>query len=437
MKAWYLFLLAVPLFGGWKAGVATVDITPKEPVWLAGYAARTRPSEGATQHIFVKALALEDDTGAVSVLVTSDLLGFNAQMSGVVAGQVKQKYGIPRERLIFNASHTHSAPVTSYVLRVAYPMTDAQFDDCKRYTDWLLPRVVEVIGEAVGKRRPATLEFGQGLAGFAVNRRRVGHREYPGPIDPDVPVLRVSAEGKMIAVAFGYACHATVLDEHTVSGDWPGYAQEAIERANPGAVALFVNGASADANPLPRRLQELAKRYGDTLAIEVGNVLQAKMKPVNGPLRAALDTVNVPFSKPPDRTEWERRKREEKHFMNRQHAELMLSILQREGKLPDKYPFTAQVWQFGKDLKMIVMAGEVVVDYALRFKKQYGWTDTWIAGYSNDVFTYIPSLRVLREGGYEGGGAMIPYGLPSPFGAAVEEIIAEKFDELVKRTAGK
>lgn len=430
-----LTMMAMPLAAGWKAGVATVDITPKDPVWLGGYAARNRPSEGVTHPIYAKALALEDDSGAVSVLVTADILGFHAEMSKVVADRVRQRYQLPRERLILNASHTHSAPVTGYVLRVAYPMTDAQFAQCNRYTDWLLDRVVAVIGEAMNKRQAVTLEFGQGLAGFAVNRRRVGHREWPGPVDHDVPVLKVAgAEGKILAVVFGYACHATVLDEHKVNGDWPGYAQSALERALPGTTALFVTGAGGDANPLPRRELKLAERYGDTLATEVANVLKGRMKPVRGRLRVALDTVEVPFSKAPGREEWERRKREASHFMDRQHAELMLQMLDRDGKLPEKYPYTAQVWQFGGDLKMIVMAGEVVVDYALRFKKQYGWDDTWIAAYSNDVFTYIPSLRVLREGGYEGGGAMVPYGLPGPFGAAVEELIAEKFDELVKRT---
>lgn len=94
-----------------------------------------------------------------------------------------------------------------------------------------------------------------------------------------------------------------------------------------------------------------------------------------------------------------------------------------------------QVWRFGKDLKLVALAGEVVVDYALRIKAQHGWDDTWVAAYSNDVFAYIPSLRVLKEGGYEGGGAMIPYGQPGPFAPAVEEIIIHKVDQLLKRPA--
>jgi hypothetical protein len=114
----------------------------------------------------------------------------------------------------------------------------------------------------------------------------------------------------------------------------------------------------------------------------------------------------------------------------------MLDILERDGRLPDRYPYPVQVWQFGRDLTFLALAGEVVVDYSLRFKNLYGWNNTWVAGYSNDVFAYIPSLRVLREGGYEGGGAMIGYGQPGPFGAAVEETIAEKVDEVVRRARG-
>jgi neutral ceramidase len=116
------------------------------------------------------------------------------------------------------------------------------------------------------------------------------------------------------------------------------------------------------------------------------------------------------------------------------HAKLLLATIDRDGKLPDQYPYPLQVWRFGKDLTLIVMGGEVVVDYALRFKARYGWETTWVAGYSNDVFAYIPSLRILNEGGYEGADAMIPYGQPGPFRPTVEEIVAEKVDDLMRAT---
>jgi hypothetical protein len=56
----------------------------------------------------------------------------------------------------------------------------------------------------------------------------------------------------------------------------------------------------------------------------------------------------------------------------------------------------------------------------------------WVAGYSNDVFAYVPSLRVLREGGYEGADAMIFYGRPGPFTEAVEELVVGEVRRLVR-----
>jgi len=107
--------------------------------------------------------------------------------------------------------------------------------------------------------------------------------------------------------------------------------------------------------------------------------------------------------------------------------------LDRDGRLPSEYPYPLQVWQFGQDVTLIAMAGEVVVDYALRLKRELGMEKVWVAGYSNDVFAYIPSLRVLREGGYEAEGAMLYYCQPGAFDPSVEETIVQKAHELVKR----
>ena len=364
-----------------------------------------------------------------------------------IARECQTKLGLSRERLALNSSHTHSGPVIGDMLRPAYPaMTAQQQEVIKRYTGELIVKVVETVSTAMANLAPASLAFGQGEAGFGVNRRRVTLRQLPGPVDPDVPVLSVrDAGGQLRAVLFGYACHNTTLGDYQINGDWAGFAQAQLEQGYPGAVALYAQGCGADINPLPRyqgndpQLQaysvELARNYGKIAAVAVDLVLHNKMKTVAGPVRAAYSLVDVPFHNVPSRQELESRVHDESTgAAERRWAQYMLDRMAREGKLPDRYPYPVQVWQFGRDLKLIVMGGEVVVDYSLRLKREYGWSDTWVAGYSNDVFAYIPSLRVLHEGGYEGGGAMIPYGQPAPFGAAVEEIIIEKIADLMRKT---
>jgi hypothetical protein len=208
-----------------------------------------------------------------------------------------------------------------------------------------------------------------------------------------------------------------------------------VQGAHPGATALFLNGCGADCDPIPRALVELPKIYGDIMGIAVGQVLGRSMRAVSGPLAAVFDHVDIPFQTPPTRAELQERLKTDTGMRARQ-ARQLLDALDRDGAIADRYPYPVQVWQFGSDLTLIALGGEVVVDYALRFKRQYGWTDTWVAGYSNDVMGYIPSLRVLEEGGYEAGGAMVNYGRPGPVAPAIEATIAGKVDELVKRAGG-
>lgn len=440
----FSFSLCVEAQSRWKAGAAKINITPQEPIWLSGYAARTKPSSGVLADIYVKALALEDEQGRVSVIVTSDLLGFNRAMVDEIAGRVKKEYGVAQDRLLLNASHNHSGPVTSGMLHLIYPLDDEQKQVIDRYTSKLLDQVVEAVGSAIKNLAPAELSFGQGLAGFAVNRRRSqpGNRHLPGPVDHDVPVLAVkSANGELKAALFGYACHATTLSGYQLSGDYPGFAQAEIERRHPGAVALFLMGCGADANPLPRLREsdaedaiELARRYGLTLAVAVEVVLRGRMIPVTGPLEAAFERVELSLQKPPNREQLSAMLTGKEGY-ERRAIEHQLSLLDREGRLADRALYPIQVWQFGRSLKLVALGGETVVDYALRFKNRYGWEATWVAGYTNDVIAYIPSLRVLREGGYEGAGAMMLYGLPAPFSESVEEVIAGKVEELIRRTS--
>ncbi len=419
----------------WNAGVAKTVVTPREPIWMAGFASRNKPSEGVRQNLYVRTLVLRDSSERTSAIVTLDLAGIDFDTAEEIARQCKTRYGIERDRLVLNVSHTHSGPVSGLKPMPLYDLTDSQRDVVRRYTADLIVKTVGVVGAAIRDIAPAQLTFAQGLAGIAVNRRRVSARSLPGPVDHDVPILAVrDATSKLRAVVVGYACHATTLNDYLISNDWPGFGLEAIEKAHPDVTALFVQGCGADSNALPRGGEDLSRKRGELLAAATEQVLSGKMKPLSGPLRTAFERVDVPFHKVMTREELQKRL-DDKAAMYRTTARYLLGILDRDGRLPDRYPYPVQVWRFGTGLKLIALGGEAVVDYSLRLKGEHGFDDTWVASYSNDILGYIPSRRVLREGGYEGGDALVLFGRPGHFGAAVEEIIVEKVRDLVERTA--
>lgn len=422
----------------WKAGLSKVEITPTEPIWLAGWGFRTKTSQGVSQPIWVKALALRSGSGKPAVWVTADLLGFSRKMTAVIARRVQKKYGIDRAHLVLNASHSHSGPVTGDVLRMYFDLPKREDIIIDRYTEWLYGRIVEAVGAALADLSPATLSFGQGLAGIAVNRRRArgGGRVLPTVVDQDVPVLAVrSPEGDLRGVVFGYACHTTCINDGKVNGDYAGYAQAGVEQNHPGAVALFVQGCGGDANPLPRHTPGLGEAYGFILADAVEQALRGAMKPVNGPLRVAFDEARLPFEKLPTRTELLRLKKS-RNVMDHRAMKLQLSLIKGTDRRPRYLDYPIHAWQFGTDLRLIFLSSEPVADYALRFKQTYGPNDTWVAGYSDDYWCYIPSRRVWHEGGYEGVTGMLECDLPGPFSPCVEEIIADTVDAMIVETGG-
>jgi hypothetical protein len=343
---------------------------------------------------------------------------------------------IPREHLLFNASHTHSAPVAGD-LTVYGPLMGSYFETQKivlaRYTESLPNLIYSAIAEAVSNLRPATLSFEQGYAGFAVNRRRVGRRELPGPVDHDVPVLAARASnGQYIAILFGYACHNTIMDDYTIHGDYAGYTQQYLQDRFPGAIALFMQGAGADANPLPRRRVQDLERYGGTLADAVEDVIKGQMKPVTGPIHAAAETAELLFEGPFDRARWQAEAAAPSQPVAL-HGKRMLEMLDAGRKIAESRPYMVEAWRFESGLTLIALSGELTVDYALKFKAQYGHDSTWIAGYSNDVFGYIPSARVWREGGYEGGEAFRFSIFPGRLAGDVEDRITAAVERVVTK----
>jgi hypothetical protein len=437
----------------WKVGLARVKITPEQPVWMAGYASRDRPYESVHDELEAKALVLADGQGTRAVLVTTDLIGLSAEVADPIRRRIEEATGIPATSVILSSSHTHTGPTISLD---PTPREGRQLADTERtvaYTKSLQDKLVGLAADAAKELRPARLAWNVGVVHFVMNRREfttdrgiilgVNPR---GQADRSVPVLRIdAADGTPLAVVLGAACHNTTLGprDYEISGDYAGHAQRLVEEQMPGVQAMFILGCAGDANPYPRGSHEIAARHGKELATEVLRVAgdTPKLAPVRGPLRVAWNTAALPLAAAPSREELEKQAASRSGSTS-WIAQQMLARLDRGESLPDKFSCPLAVWQLGEDLTLVALSGEVVVDYVRLLEDALGPGRLWIAAYCHDVYGYLPSARVLEQGGYETRGLYAGgIGLFSPEaeGVVVREVaaLAAKAGRPAANAAGK
>jgi hypothetical protein len=424
----------------WKAGMARVVITPEKPVWMAGYSAREKPADGMLHDLWAKALALEDAQGHRVLLITMDLIGIDRQFSEALSKRLMEAYGLKRSDIILSSSHTHSGPVINKNLKLIYPPFDSEMQ--KRLADnkqFVFEQILVAAGRAMNNMHPALVSRGVGIARFAVNRREnkadevLYATQLKGPTDHSVQVLLITDPDKHVkTVVFGYACHATCLDINKYSGDYPGYAQIELEKAYPGATAMFFAGCGADQNPIPRRSVPLTEQYGKELAAAVERVLEEPMRPLRSGLITQYNRIKLGFSDIPDDKQLDEIiNSKEPDYIKRWAVEMKKRIAAGE-KFPDGYAYyPVQTWQLG-DLSLAVLGGEVVSGYAIKLRSKLG-DDLMVMAYANDVMAYIPTEKVLEEGGYEGKSSMRVYDQPGYWAAGLEDKIV---DEVVRQVQG-
>ncbi len=428
-------------------GFSKLDITPSQPLRLSGYGNRTKPSEGIDEKLHVRAMAVRTPDGQTSVLTSVDTIGFPGVLTTSIARQVEEQFGVPRRRFVLCSTHSHTAPHIGMGLMnlFAKPMTKEESTRSKHYVDRAARQVVKAVGAAIADLAPGKLYYALGKATFADNRRVLkdgiwtGFGVNPnGPVDHSLPILRiVGDDGATRGVVFNYACHCTTFGGgyNRVNGDWAGYAAKYLEQESPGAVALCTIGCGADANPKrdSKRAFELAQSQGREIAVEAQRLMAGEMQPITAKLTTSFGYAGLPSDRP---TVAQLKKRlNDKNIQTRRHAATMLATLQRMGRLPETYPAPVQVWRFGDQLSMVFLGGEVVVDYAFRLKRDIKTERVWVTAYANDVFGYVASERVRKEGGYEVDFSMIFYNLPGPWSAGTEEVLVRRVLELHDTTA--
>jgi neutral ceramidase len=446
LSLWAVPLLAAPTLAAEDAtpqiGVAVLDITPELPIRLAGYASRKRPADKLDTPLLVQALAFKCPAGGERfVLVALDNCEVSHAFMQPVVAELAEKHKLPRGAVAVVSSHTHSGPVLAETLTdMAQPPPEDR-ERIERYSRMLKDKLVEVVGAALADCRPATFERGLGRASFAMHRRmfqgdQVVFGDNPdGPVDWDVPVLRIKgADGQVRAILFGYACHGTSVrsgdDWYVVSGEYMAYAREHLQRIEPGAVAMYVPGMGADSDPAPRGRLLDARRHGLELAGAIAGVLDRPMEPVRGALKCAYEEIDLPLAAPPGREQLDKDARGEDVYV-KARAERYLKLLDAGKPLPQAVTLPIAAVRLGDDLTFVLMAGEVVVDYSRRLKRVLANDHVWPIGYAYETPCYIPSARLIKEGGYETESSLIYYGFYGPFRPAIETQIVNRIEAMV------
>jgi hypothetical protein len=403
--------------GDCRVGVAKVDVTPDYPIRLNGFGFRRTESEGVRKQVWAKALAVQAADESPVMVIAIDTLCIPHWLREDVVEHCKDK--VPADRIALTATHTHTAPMLRGVAPTIFstPIPDEHLAHIERYSDDLKAKVLDVADAALADLKPARLAWAIGKVTFAMNRRTAG-----GPVDHDFPLLvAFDIKAQVRAVWANYACHCVTLAENQVGGDWAGYAQQSIERDYPAATALISIGCGADSNPSARDKVEIAEAQGLEVAREVKRLIDEKPKLLASKITSKLDRITLALAPLPTREDWEKRAKEQSPIGF--HARAMLDKLDRGEKLLTEIDYPVQSWSFGNELAMVFLPGEVVVDYSKRLKSELDGRRLWINAYANDGPGYIPSERILREGGYEGGGAMVYYGIPGPYAAGLEDKI--------------
>ena len=426
----------------YRAGTARERVTPDEPLWLAGYSVRTAPARGTLSELYAAALALQDPEGGTLVIASIDLIAVTKPLADRVYELVARETGLPRERIVLAATHTHYGPEFRPDKAVFFNIPPEFAAKIEPTAERMAAALARVIVAALREMEPATLRAGRAAAGFAHNRRRQGVK-FGAPsaedvLDQDVPALSVISEdkGRQLAIVYGYACHNTTIppDDGRYCGDWAGFAADHL-MGDPGfPTPLFVAGCGADQNPEPRGSLELSRRYGAELAAAARAALTSDAgHAITGPLRAAFEDVSLPLQ-PVRRPDLEQMLADDDP-PKRVKAKFLLEQLDRGASLITSYAAPVQAVRIGNELLMIAMSGEPVVDWSIRFKREFADVAplVWVAGYCNDMFGYVPTRRIQREGGYEGGRANLWSSVPAPFTEEVEDAVAAAVSRVVGR----
>ena len=416
MRTWFAILCltvgtaaaAQPVF---RAGAARADITPPEGAALpmSGYAGREAGFKSIHDHLFVRAVAL-DDGATKAAIVTADLSAISYSWWERLSAAIEKETGIPRDNILLAATHTHAGP------SLGRATDDDASPKAAAYQRMVEEKFVEAARAAVANLQPARVGAGAGRVNVNVNRRArmakgglwLGHNP-DGPSDKTIAVVKFeTAAGDPIAIFMNYGVHATVMGSKNfvISGDLAGAASRHVEaHFNGKVVAPWSSGAAGDQAPIYGKGVESfddVEILGRLMGEEAVRVAAGLRMSANGRIRGAQKVVTCPGQKVPAGS----RRKVEFKVEEAPPMDIRLSLLRVN------------------DIALAGVAGEVLTMIAQRLKKESPLANTIMVTNCNGSTGYLPDDAAYDQVSYEIVSAPVKRG-------CAEKAIVEGFLELI------
>ncbi|HBH84557.1 MAG: hypothetical protein A2X05_02820 [Bacteroidetes bacterium GWE2_41_25] len=375
-----------------------------------------------------RAMAIKNGNKTV-VIINIDVCGLDDEFTGIIKEEIFRKTGIPGSAIFINSSHTHFAPVSQNWLTW---QEANQRPDSIYLNQTLRNGLISSVEKALVSLEPAEIYFGRGQTDIGYNRSL---KDHPELYDSAVDVIKVVyPEKNSESYLFIAACHPVFSTagtlHYTISANYPGVARMLIERRTGTSNSLFLQGTAGDINPRDNG-ENIA---GEKLANEVIAVLKRPMEKITGSISFFIDTVNIPI------TPWSKdeiiaykeanisKSGDVYAEKNVKWSNLMLKYYD-EGTMPQSLPVYIQTFNIG-NWKLVGYSRETTTEYGFGVKNLYPGKLVSVAGYTNDVSSYLPTRKHLEQKNYEGLDSFFWYGSPAVFPPDVYDIILDDIKRL-------
>ncbi|GIP39837.1 hypothetical protein J31TS4_31170 [Paenibacillus sp. J31TS4] len=428
---------------------ASEVITPDHPVFMHGFGAREQKSEGVHDDLYVKAVLLEANKQLL--ILTIDALGADRSFVDGIKDALLEAFGLGHDEVLINFSHTHHSVFFTGLdagkRRGAYSIAQDRWPESEAEVDYtadeelfrsMRDTIIRMTNYCRSNLIEGELFVGRSISDFAVSRRKpdsdgkIEWRPYhEAEIDKELLVLKLTdLSGTVKGILYNYGCHTTAMGAQLkLSNDFAGTTSRVLEEAYPEATALFLQGCAGELKPLRSadgdRFKALSyeemEEAGTDLANDVLRLLaDGAFEKIQCEFRTVLADPLL-YTEQTPAAFYESIASESTSLFYRNAAKRTIEAIQ-DGSIKDRLPHYICLWHLDANTRLVAMEGEVSTEYSLLIKKLLRPHTTLTLGYTNGVYCYIPTRKMIREGGYEASCNFF-FNLRGPWVPEIEDII--------------